>query len=643
MKTIPKIFKTLIAALLLLFVVGCSNDDDTPPPTGTPLDIVGYASETSELSNLVAAIEQAGLASTLQGEGPFTVFAPNNAAFESFLSANGFASLDAVPDDILTEILLNHVVSGQFNDNDLTTGYTSSLATGAADLNLSLYVNTTDGVKINGSNVILANRQATNGTVHIVDAVIGLPTPVTFATTNPDLSLLAEALTTATPDTDFITTLSGDGPFTIFAPTNEAFEELLGRLDGFDSLDDFNTAQLQTFLTTILQYHVVSGAAVPSGDLTDEQVISTLVLEGEDVTIGIDGEAVTIIDDDIAQPANVVIADIVASNAIVHAIDKVLLPQAIIDALDGVLYSTITDIAIATPTLSNLVAALIAADGELPTVLRGEGPFTVFAPTDSAFEAFLEANEFDGLSDVPVEVLTQVLLNHVVSGTNFSDELMTGYVNTLSTAGPSEVALSMFINTSDGVVLNGGLDNSGATVTAADVRASNGVVHIVDGVIGLPNIVNHAVANPDFSTLVTALTTLTPSTDFVGILSRSEGENEDEIDPPFTVFAPTNAAFAALSPIPMEETLTQVLLHHVVAGANVQSSDLTPDGETTATTLENDDITITLPGTGDNIADIEDGSGNDDIGIIAVDVQSTNGVIHALNKVMIPNTTNNNN
>ena len=110
------------------------------------------------------------------------------------------------------------------------------------------------------------------------------------------------------------------------------------------------------------------------------------------------------------------------------------------------------------------------------------------------------------------------------------------------------------------------------------------------------------------------------------------------IDPSFTVFAPTNAAFDALAEIPEEGVLTQVLLHHVVAGANVRSGDLT-DG-IMAGTLEGDDITINLPGTGDNIADVTDGSGVDDIGIVAVDVQAGNGVIHVLNKVMIPNTNN---
>ena len=126
----------------------------------------------------------------------------------------------------------------------------------------------------------------------------------------------------------------------------------------------------------------------------------------------------------------------------------------------------------------------------------------------------------------------------------------------------------------------------------------------------------------------------------LSILSRTEGSNADGINPEFTVFAPTNDAFPDLDAIPGEVVLTQVLLHHVVSEANITSSDLTPDGDTPATTLEGDEIIITLPGTDPNIADVTDGAGNTGKGIIAVDVQAGNGIIHVLDAVLIPDTTN---
>ena len=284
----------------------------------------------------------------------------------------------------------------------------------------------------------------------------------------------------------------------------------------------------------------------------------------------------------------------------------------------------IVEIALDSPDLSSLVAALTAADGDLVNVLLGDGPFTVLAPTNEAFATFLAANNFGSLEEVPTDVLSQILLNHVIMANVTASDLTTagaGYTNT-SASGPNNNAMSLYFNTSDGVTFNGV-----STVSTADIEASNGTIHIVDAVIGIPTVVTFATADPSFATLVTALTELTPATDFVDIL---QGEG------PFTVFAPTNDAFSALPTIPAEEPLTQVLLYHVVGG-NVTSSDLTNPGETTAETLQGDSITITLPGSEGTIANVTDASGASDIGIVAVDVQAGNGVIHVLNKVMIPN------
>ena len=257
-------------------------------------------------------------------------------------------------------------------------------------------------------------------------------------------------------------------------------------------------------------------------------------------------------------------------------------------------------------------------------VLGGDGPFTVLAPTNEAFATFLAANNFGSLEEVPTDVLSQILLNHVIMANVTASDLTTagaGYTNT-SASGPNNNAMSLYFNTSDGVTFNGV-----SSVTTADIEASNGTIHIVDAVIGIPTVVTFAAADPSFTTLVTALTELTPATDFVDIL-QCEG--------PFTVFAPTDDAFSALTEVPSEEPLTQVLLYHVVAG-NVTSSDLTNPGETTAETLQGDSITITLPGSEGTIANVTDASGASDIGIVAVDIQAGNGVIHILNKVMIPN------
>lgn len=587
---------------------------------------------------------------------------------------------------------------------------------------------------------------------------------VEAAVATADLSSLVSALQKAdeSADNDLVSALSGDGPFTVFAPTNAAFADLFAQLDGFDSLDDFSTQELQNLLATILTYHVIPGAAALSSDLSDGQNLTTL--QGGTLTVSTQGGV--FIGDATAVNAEVTKANVETTNGVVHIINKVLLPQSILDTLADIILVPITDLAIGNENLQSLVAALTAANGDLPTVLRGDGPFTVLAPSDDAFTAFLDGAE---LGDIPVDVLTNVLLNHVISGELMAEDLIalgSGYAKTLATgAGDENISiffdtadgvkfnaassvetpnvkalngvvhvvdavigipnivdhalanpaltslvaaltdggnttftdllsdeeevftvfapvndafdaftnpnsndinailsnhvvvgtaafssgltnsyvstaaefdtdenLSLYINTDDGVTLNGS-----SNVAIADIVASNGVIHAVDAVIDLPTVVTFATADPNFSTLVEALTTLTPSVDFVAVLSAQGGSGSD----PFTVFAPTNDAFAALAAIPGEADLIPVLQHHVIGGANVRSGDLTPDGDTvTPATLEGDTFTITLPGTDGNIANVTDGAGNTGIGIDAVDVQAVNGVIHVLDAVLLPDTTN---
>ncbi|AWA30317.1 fasciclin [Flavobacterium magnum] len=289
---------------------------------------------------------------------------------------------------------------------------------------------------------------------------------------------------------------------------------------------------------------------------------------------------------------------------------------------------TIAELAQGNANLSILVDALERAD--LVTTLNGSTEYTVFAPTNAAFTAFLQANGFANIDAVPVPVLKEVLLNHVIAGEETAAELSTGYVKTLAKGSASATnTLSMYINTASGVVINGGTSNGGATVTSADVQASNGVVHVVDGVIGLPTIVNHAKANPNFSILVQALTR-NDQPDFAGILSGTAGA-------PFTVFAPTNTAFGdlltelnvpGLSAIP-QATLEKTLKYHVVAGSNVLAASLT--NGMMVDTFAGDSFTINLTGG----AKITDQAGRIST-ITATDVQASNGVVHVIDKVLLP-------
>jgi transforming growth factor-beta-induced protein len=437
---------------------------------------------------------------------------------------------------------------------------------------------------------------------------------VEIALETPELTALVAALSAA--DGDLVNVLQGDGPFTVLAPTNAAFTAFLNA-NGFDSLDDVPS----DVLTQVLLNHVIMA------DITSSDLVSLGAGYASGSAKNADGDNISIYFNTsngvrFNNAASVSTADIDASNGTIHIIDAVIgLPD-------------IVDHAIANSgAFSSLVTALGAADGGLVNVLRGDGPFTVLAPDNEAFATFLDGAPLGG---VDTAVLSQILLNHVIVGSSIksADLISTGagYANTGAT-GAGDNAMSIYFNTSDGVKFNGI-----SSVFQADVVGTNGVIHGVDTVIDIPTVVTFAAADPNFSTLVSALTTLTPNTDFVSILSRTEAGNPvDGINPNFTVFAPTNDAFDALDAIPGETVLTQVLLHHVISEANITSGDLNSPGDTTAATLQGDDITITLPGTGSNIANITDGSGASDIGIIAVNVQAGNGVIHVINKVMIPN------
>ncbi|MNX28469.1 Fasciclin domain protein [compost metagenome] len=286
--------------------------------------------------------------------------------------------------------------------------------------------------------------------------------------------------------------------------------------------------------------------------------------------------------------------------------------------------NSITGIASNTPDLSILVQALEKT--ELTTTLQASGSYTVFAPTNAAFTAFLTTTPYATINDVPKAALTEILLNHVISTTLKSTDLTTGYIKTLAKGPASSTnTLSMYVNTaSNMVVLNGG-----AMVSTADIMASNGVIHIVDEVIGLPTIVTHATANPNFTSLVGALTGA-GQPDFVSILSGTG---------PFTVFAPTNDAFTALNTelapggiaSVSAANLTKVLQYHVVGAANVLAATLTEGQIVTPILAPAQTFTIQLSG-GAKIKD----ANNRISTIVATDVQCSNGVIHAIDKVILP-------
>ncbi|MDC1321179.1 fasciclin domain-containing protein [Flavobacteriaceae bacterium] len=290
------------------------------------------------------------------------------------------------------------------------------------------------------------------------------------------------------------------------------------------------------------------------------------------------------------------------------------------------LLPTITEFVESNPDLTNLAAALSAADGNLLSLLNN-GNYTLLAPNNWAFEVWLGTNGFNSMDEVPTDILKNILLNHVISGSVQSSDLTTagsGYVLTNATNTDGDF-LNMYFSTNSGIVFNGV-----TTILNPDIAVSNGVLHVVDLLIELPTVVTFATTNPGFETLVTALTRDDLSEDLLSILSTTTEPA------PFTLFAPTNEAFTSLlSELGFESLndidtaiLESTLATHVVAEANVRYEDLS--NGMLITTI-GDDLTISV-GAGPQLVDLNGRTAN----IIAVDIQAYNGVIHVIDNVMLP-------
>ena len=559
--------------------VGTSNGvihviDKVLMPTDTPNDIPRTAECSGVHNSLVSSIVQAELLETLQGDGPFTVFAPTDQAFAD--AGIDLAALDN-PDgkQTLTDILLYHVVAGAVPAANVTDCMSASTVNGNP---LSFTVGGT--VMVNGATVTATDLAASNGIIHVIDKVL-MPTP-----TPNDIPRTAQctgihdSLVAAVIQAELLETLQGEGPFTVFAPTDQAFADA-----GID-LAALDTVEGKAALSDILLYHVVP-SEVPSSAVTD--CMDATAANGQTLSFNV-GASVMVND------ATVTMADVATSNGVIHVIDKVLSPT-----------DTPNDIARTaqcTGVHSSLVAAL--AQAELVETLQGEGPFTVFAPTDQAFaDAGIDLASFD--TPEGKETLTDILLYHVVSGAVPAADVAECGGATAVNGQP------LAFTVGDSVMIND------ATVSIADVSTSNGVIHVIDKVLTPTDTPNDTVRTASCTGAHTSLVAALIQAELVATL---EGEG------PFTVFAPSDQAFAdagidlaSFDSVSGKENLTDILLYHVYAGTFTAADII--DGNTLQMV------------NGDN-ATISGSPGINDAGIVTADVFTSNGVIHVIDKVLMP-------
>jgi transforming growth factor-beta-induced protein len=297
MKKAKPLFSTL--SLLVLLLLSMSSCDSAKK------DIVATASEQTK--TLTAAIKAAGLVETLQGTGPFTVFAPTDAAF-SEIQADVDMLLKPENKEQLIKVLKCHVVSGKLLAKDLKDGLTLTTLDGEK-LNVSLMG---DGRFMVGDvHITTPDVMTSNGVIHIVDKVI-LPKVARKLNITTIASANAKTLSAAIGAAGLTATLEGDGPFTVFAPTDSAFSTI--QKDVTTLLKPENKDKLAKVLT----YHVVSGKLV-AADLKDGQELTTV--EGQKLKVSIKNGVVMV------GNARVISADVDASNGVIHVIDKVLMPK----------------------------------------------------------------------------------------------------------------------------------------------------------------------------------------------------------------------------------------------------------------------------------------------------------------------------
>ena len=569
MHKINALIALIMTACLMTMPIAMADSND---------DIPTNATNTGVHDSLVAALAQVDLVTTLQGQGPFTVFAPTDQAFAD--AGIDLSTFDTDEENAtLVDILLYHVYSGAVYASDVTDGLVVEMVNG----DNAMFTVTDGTVMIEDATVTSADVMASNGVIHVIDKVLMPPVPYTgigicyntathmivagasmeecgaymylenysmggqeftgcyntithaMADTTqqicesyvwtPPVDIATTAMTTgihnslvgALSISGLVTTLQGDGPFTVFAPSDQAFADAGIDLAAFTTDEDIAT------LTDILLYHVYSGA-VNAADVTDGLTVA--MVNGDDASFTVSDGTVMVGD------ATVVLADVPASNGVIHVIDKVLMPPVPITEADGDIcyniathtisagasftecmsymyvvdyemagqtftgcYNTVThqlsdvsedvcgsymwtpavDIAMtasATTIHNSLVAALTQA--ELVTTLQGDGPFTVFAPSDQAFaDAGIDLDAFT--TDEEIATLTDILLYHVYSGAVNAADVTDGL--TVAMVNGDDASFTV----SDGTVMVGD-----ATVTLADVPASNGVIHVIDKVLMPP-------------------------------------------------------------------------------------------------------------------------------------------------------------
>jgi transforming growth factor-beta-induced protein len=596
----------LVASSTFALLAACGGGgSDTPAPVAPVANgnLAQVAQAEGNLGKMVQAADAAGMMPSMQGQEALTFLAPSDDAMAEIAEEMGDL-MQPANRERLTEFMKAHMVPSKMLAEQMGAAATTGSGTVTNLLGESLSLGMDAGtLTINGAKAQKTNVNASNGVIHVFSAPIWRPTVFGIVRAIPQLDTLEAAIRAAGLQ-DVLR--RHESRYTLFAPTNRAFERLLSEL----RLTADQLLANKPLLTQVLTYHVLA-SRVFSFQIDDDSTAATV--QGQSIAFDVSGPrffpTITLTDAR-GRDAKVTFPNLAARNGVVHLIDRVILPQG----------QNLVELAVANPQFSILVEAVLAAG--LAETLSSPGPFTVFAPTNDAFAKLLgELNVSKEALLANKPLLTSVLTYHVLGG-----RVLAGDIQDNST--PATVqGQAIRLDTDGGKVVITDAAGRKSNVVATNVQASNGVIHVIDTVI-LPqskNIVEIAVGLPDFSILVEAVL----AAELQGVLSGPG---------PFTVFAPTNEAFAALlgelnvskeALLANKALLTAVLTYHVLP-ARVLAADIRDNSS--AHTVQGQTIRLDTDGGKVRITDGRNRVSN----VVATDVQAANGVIHVIDKVILP-------
>ncbi len=455
--------KTLLVMATISVLSACDDDDSNPSQTiemtqeQSQQNIVDVAISDGRFTTLVAALEATELDDVLADDAAnFTVFAPTDDAF-SVLGQQTIAEL-LNDTEALSNILLYHVVSGEKLGSEQVVPLVGQEVT-MANGEQVLISQAEDKIYLNLSAIQITDIAASNGIIHVIDTVLE---PQQIMTTEANLNIVETALAderfttlvTALTAADLVTTLADDSAkFTVFAPTNDAFAALgQGTINAL--INDTDK------LGNVLLQHVIQG---------EVNFMQALKLNGQAATmINSSQQGIAIMNGMLTLGgANIIIKDIKTTNGIIHVIDTVI---ATADDLPPL---SLIDVANNNAQFSTLLAAVEAA-GLTSALSDLSQEFTLFAPTNEAFDALANELNVETAELLALPNLADILLFHVVGERLGSEQVMAMQGSKLNSLNNLELMLS---ETGEPLMIES------ANITAADINAANGLIHVIDKVL----------------------------------------------------------------------------------------------------------------------------------------------------------------